>query len=115
MSIFIDGLTKAAGFFQVIENELQSFEEKAGENIEIPKRLHYKRMSNEAKDMKSLCKAFYVVFPGVRTDFEAIPNEGTDQNYIDKWLERQLVEIEKKRSSTQKFIMRILKGNGEDK
>ena len=39
--------------------------------------------------MKAICQSFYAVLPSVRTDFAAIPREGTDQNYVDKWLERQ--------------------------
>ena len=39
--------------------------------------------------MKSSCQGFYAILPAVRTDFEAIPTEGTDQNYVDKWLEKQ--------------------------
>ena len=77
---FIDGLKKAAGFFQVMEKELQSFEGKAGKNIESPKQLHYKVMSKAAKEMKALCQAFYAVLPDVRNDFETIPRRSTDQN-----------------------------------
>ncbi|CAB4002726.1 Hypothetical predicted protein [Paramuricea clavata] len=106
---FIEGLTKAAGFFQVMETELQSFEENSA--IESPKKLHYMRIRNEAKELKSLCQAFYAVLPAVRTDFEAIPDEGTDQNYVDKWLEKQLAETEKKRSMVQKFLLSILTAN----
>ena len=111
LSRFIEGLTKAAGFFQVMEMELESFEGKAGKNIESPKLLHYKVMSKEAKEIKSLCQSFYAVLPAVRTDFEAIPNEGTDQNYVDKWLKKQLAEIEKKRSKAQKFLLNYFQGS----
>ncbi|CAB3993905.1 Hypothetical predicted protein [Paramuricea clavata] len=106
---FIEGLTKAAGFFQVMETELQSFQENSA--IESPKKLHYMRIRNEAKELKSLCQAFYAVLPAVRTDFEAIPDEGTDQNYVDNWLERQLAKTEKKRSMAQKFLLSIFTGS----
>ena len=109
LSHFIDGLKKAAGFFQVMEKELQSFEGKAGKNIESPKQLHYKVMSKAAKEMKALCQAFYAVLPDVRTDFEAIPRRSTDQNQVDKWLERELAQIEGKRSKAQKFLLAILR------
>lgn len=109
LSHFIDGLKNAAGFFQIMEKELQSFEGKAGKNVESPKKLHYKVMRKEAKEMKSLCQAFYAVLPDVPTDFEAIPNEGTDQNYVDKWLERELAQIEEKRSNVQRFLLAIFK------
>ena len=53
-------------------------------------------MSKQAKEMKSICQMFYAVLPAVRTDFEAIPTEGTDQNYVDRWLEKQKKVIEEK-------------------
>ena len=111
LSKFIDGLKKAATFFQVMEKELQSFEGKAGKNIESPKQLHYKVMSKAAKEMKALCQAFYAVLPDVRTDFEAIPSEGTDQNYVDKWLKKELAQIEEKRSTVQRYLLSIFKGS----
>ena len=111
LTSFISGLEKAAGFFEVMETEMQSFEEGTKKSIESPKKLHYKRISNEAKEMKSLCQAFWAVLPAVRTDFEAIPEEGTDQNYVDKWLEKQLAAIEKKkRSGVQRYLSNIFKG-----
>ena len=111
LSHFIDGLKKAAGFFQAVEKELQSFDSKAGKNIDSSKRLHYKVMSKEAKEIKCLCQGFYAALPDVRTDFAAIPSEGTDQNYIDIWLKRQLAEIGKKRSNAQKFLIAIFKAS----
>jgi hypothetical protein len=69
------------------------------------------RIRNEAKELKSLCQAFYAVLPAVRTDFEAIPDKGTDQNYVDNWLEKQLAETEKKRSMAQKFLLSIFTGS----
>ncbi len=46
-------------------------------------------MSSKAKEIKIGCRNFYGVLPEIRTDFEAIPDEGTDQNYVDRWLEKQ--------------------------
>ena len=111
LSHFIDGLKKAAGFFQVMEKELQSFEDKARKNIKSPKQLHYKVMSRGAKEMITLCQAFYAVLPDVRTDFEAIPMEGTDLNYVDKWMEKELAQIDGKRSKVHKFLSAILRGS----
>lgn len=109
LSHFIDGLTKAAGFFQVMEHELELFGEKAEKSVAAPKKLHYKVMSKEAKDIKELCQGFYAILPAVRTDFEAIPSRGTDQNYVDKWLKKTLDEIQKKRKSTFEFIKEAVK------
>ena len=96
LEAFIDGIRKAAGFFSVMEQELRKFEGKAEKSVKEPKLLHYTLMNKEAKEMKSICQAFYAVLPDVRTDFLAIPTEGTDQNYIDKWLEKQKTTIKEK-------------------
>lgn len=77
---FIDGLHKAAGFFSIMESELKIFHGKASKSLESPKKLYYVTMKNEAKEMKSMCQAFYAVLPAVRTDFAAIPTEGTRLN-----------------------------------
>lgn len=100
---FIDGLTKAAGFFSVMENELRNFEGKAEKAEDKQKKLYYKVMNKEAKDMKSICRNFYAVIPNVRTDFLAIPQDGTDQNYVDKWLEKQKKTI-RENCKVPKFV-----------
>ena len=114
---FIDGIKKAAGFFSVMEQELRKFEGKAEKGQSDPKRLYYKVMNKEAKDMKSICQVFYAVLPDVRTDFLAIPSEGTDQNYIDRWLEKQKKMIEERCSSKAIFekIIAAIAGGDETK
>ena len=60
--------------------------------------------------MKTLCRGFYAVIPEIRTDFQAIPSEGTDQNYIDRWLEKQKKAIQEKhsvRKLASKFLLAI--------
>ena len=103
---FISGLEKAAGFFQVMEIQLQSFQGKAEKGVNSPKMLYYRMMKGQANEMKALCQTFYAVLPQIRTDFEAIPNEGTDQNYVDKWLQKKKAEIEK-RSKIYKLFQQI--------
>ena len=99
---FIEGITKAAGFFSVMEQEIRKFESKAEQGTiesrssDTKPKLYYKVMNKQAKDMKSICQAFYAILPAVRTDFEAIPTEGTDQNYVDRWLEKQKKVIEER-------------------
>ena len=93
---FINGIKKAAGFFSVMEQELMKFENRAANAVDDQKELHYKMMKKAAGDMKSTCKIFYAVLPDVKTDFLAIPTEGTDQNYVDKWLEKQEETIREK-------------------
>lgn len=108
LEAFIDGLRKAAGFFSVMEQELRKFEGKAEKALNEPKKLYYKVMSQQAKDMKSICQVFYAVLPDVRTDFLAIPTEGTDQNYVDKWLEQQKKTIQEK-CVASKLVQKLLK------
>ena len=114
LSNFIDGLTKATGFFEVMEKELESFQKKAEESKvsdkESLKKIHYKMLSAKTKKINLFCHTFYAALPAVRTDFEAIPDEDTEQNYIDKWLEEKLTEIRKKRESTQKAFVDALEG-----
>ena len=105
---FIDGLRKAAGFFSVMEQELRKFEGNAEKAKDDPKKLYYKVMNKEAKDMKSICQIFYAILPDVRTDFLAIPQDGTDQNYVDKWLENQKKTIREK-CKVPKLVQKLLK------
>ena len=93
---FISGISAAASFFSVMEQELKKFEGKAEQSKSDSKKLYYKVMKAQARDMKSLCQDFFAVIPLVRTDFQAIPAEGTDQNYIDRWLEKQKKTIREK-------------------
>ena len=76
LSNFIDVLKKAIGFFLVMEQELGSFEIKAGKAKKSPKQLYYKVMGKEAGNITSLCQACYAVLLDIRTDVEAIPSEG---------------------------------------
>ena len=96
LEAFIGGITKAAGFFSIMETELKKFEGHAYKGQQNPKKLYYTMMNKEAKEMRSIYQAFYAVLSAVRTDFLAIPTEGTDQNYVDKWLEEQKKVIKEK-------------------
>ncbi|XP_044163367.1 uncharacterized protein LOC122947823 [Acropora millepora] len=86
---FINAIRNAAGFFSVMEQELKNFQNTTTNAYDDPQELHYLVMKNKAKDMKSTCQIFYAVLPDVRTDFLAIPTEGTDENYVDEWLKKQ--------------------------
>lgn len=117
LEAFIDGIRKAAGFFSIMEQELRKFESKAEKGQKDPKPLYYKVMKKEAKDMKSICQVFYAVLPDVRSDFLAIPTEGTDQNYIDKWLEKQKKMIEERcsvKALARKLLAAISGPGGEE-
>ena len=92
---FVNGLEEIAKFFEIVKRELESLKYK-GEDAhaskqagEGPKTLHYKFMQSKATTVKKGCFGFYAMLPSVRTDFEAIPTEGTDENYVDRWLAAQ--------------------------
>ena len=104
---FIDGLMKAAAFFSMMEQELRNFEGKAEKAQGAPKKL-YEVMNKEGKDMKSFCHIFYAVLEDFKTDFLAIPQDGTDRNYVDKWLENQKKTIREKCNVT-KHVKKLLK------
>jgi hypothetical protein len=42
----------------------------------------------------------------VRTDLAAIPQENTDRNYVDTWLENQMMEYENKQGRVAALRMR---------
>ena len=105
---FIDGLIKAAAFFSIMEQKLRNFEGKAEKAQGTPKKLYYKVMNKEGKDMKSICQIFYAVLADVKTYFLAIPQDGTDRNYVDKWLEKQKKTIREKCNVT-KHVQKLLK------
>ena len=96
LQCFIEGLSAAAGFFSDIEKELKTFKEKDGKGLEDTKKLHYNIINKEAKDIKDICQGFYAVLPAVRTDFAAIPKEGTDKNCVDERLVREGGEYHKR-------------------
>lgn len=92
---FINGLEIISGFFEIVEQELEQLERKgdrALENldaIENAESRHYKLMKKKAGEIKGECRKFYATLPAIRSDFMAIPEEGTDQNYVDRWLAKQ--------------------------
>ena len=104
---FVEGITKAAGFFSVMEQEICKFEGKAEKGKDSAKLLHYKVMRREAQDMKSICQTFIATLPDVKSDFEAISNEGTDQDYLDHYL-RGHREIIRETCTTSNLVSSLL-------
>lgn len=62
----VAGVSKAAGFFSVMEQELKKLEGKAEKGKDTRKFLHYMVMKKEAKDMKSICRDFHSALPDVQ-------------------------------------------------
>ena len=106
---FISGIFKAAGFLSVMLHELQKFENNAKKSEDDPQFIFFKVMKNESRDMKSICQVFYAALPDIETDFQALPTEGTDRNYVDEWLEKQkkVIEEECKGKLAKKLLEKI--------
>ncbi|XP_033126812.1 uncharacterized protein LOC117124625 [Anneissia japonica] len=96
LAAFIEGLEGIAGFFQVVEQEITTFQNKGEKALEKPIEMHYKMMESKAKEIKQRCTEFFAMIPGVRTDFLCIPETGRDKNYVEIWLKKQQEEIEKR-------------------
>ena len=110
LSQFIEGLQDIAGFFEVLHQELETFQSKGekAKDAGEPKRMHYNTMKGKANRIMGGCNGFFAALPAVRSDLDAIPTAGTDQNYVDKWLENQKAIIMEKCSNSG-FIKRMLK------
>ena len=105
---FIGGIRIAAEFFLIMEEELRKFEGKAEKAQGEPKKLYYQVMNKEGKHMKSICQIFYAVLADVKTDVLAIPQDGTDRNYVDEWLEDQKKTIREK-YNVPRLVQKLLK------
>ena len=106
LSQFIEGLCKAAGFLQTLEEELESPENSREADCE---KVYFRMMKSNAKRIQPSVYKFYASLPTVRADFNAIPDEGTDQNYIEEWLNEKLRMISLKRMSTQEAWWDVVK------
>ena len=73
---FVAGVSKAAGFFSVMEQEFRKFKGKAEKGNDDRKFLHYKVMKKEASDMKSICRVFYTALPEVQRDLSLMEGTG---------------------------------------
>lgn len=77
---FVAGVTKAAGFFSVMEQEFRKFEGKAEKGNDYRKFLYYKVMKKEASDMKSICRVFKTALPEVQRDLSLM--EGSSMSWL---------------------------------
>ena len=78
---FVAGVTKATGFFSVMEQEFRKFEGKAEKGNDTRKFLHYKVTKKEARDMKSICRVFNPALPEVQRNLSLMEGSGMS------WLE----------------------------
>ncbi|KAK3737716.1 hypothetical protein QZH41_000177 [Actinostola sp. cb2023] len=81
LKALLSGLGNVAGFFSIVENQLQQFIGK-GEKSQENAKLYYTTMKKKAKEMRFNCQSFMAVLPAVETNFKTIPIE-EDKNYIE--------------------------------
>ena len=87
---FANGLNQIAGFFQV-SHEAHIALQRRGETakaVDRPKLMHFKLMKSKSEEIKRLCTMFLAKLPEIRDNFQAIPKDGTDQDYVDGCLAR---------------------------
>jgi len=115
LSKFITGIKEIAGIFEVMEEDLAPFCGKENNSKEMEKQmqLHYNTMKGKAGQMIRGCNKFFAILPSVRSDMGAIPTDGTDQNYVDRWMENEKKIIMEKcsQNSMVKKIVKAISGN----
>jgi len=103
---FIQILKIIAGFFNVVHNELISFDDK----MEDKRKVHYSNLREMCSSIKAGSRDFNGVLPSVRTNFLAIPLERTDENYVDHWLKKQKKIIDENcKQQALQFLRKALK------
>ena len=105
----MDGLKGISCFFRVIHRELVTLQTKGsnGKDTEELKCVHYNTMRGKAGQMIGGCNGFFAILPSIRSDFEAIPTEGTDRNYVDRWMENQQ-QIIRNKCSQMESVKKLL-------
>ena len=95
-SLILNGLSGAAGFFQVVEENLKDFDGKA-KTADLAKddpcKQYFLLMKHDAPIIQSLCDDFLAALPDVETDFAVLPKKDTDKNDVDAWLKNKEKEI----------------------
>ena len=91
LSKFVDGIKDIARFFVVVCREMTGFhnKENTSRDAQELKHLHYNTMRDKAGQVMGACNRFIAELPSIRSDLDAIPTEGTDQNFVDRWKENQ--------------------------
>lgn len=113
---FLEGLSVCQAFFAETRGELvkmQGQAELAADKTDTSRTVrHFRLMKKNAGDIAANCKAFWSCIAEVRTDLAAIPTEKLDENYVDAWQDRQMVEYERSagRGTAKKMFLAIEQG-----
>jgi len=88
LSEFISVLRCISGLFEVLQQELETIQEKGEKAMEgeKPKDIHYKVMNKNAGRIVNHFNDVIKELPSIRSDFQAIPIEGLDDHYVERLL-----------------------------
>lgn len=73
LTAFIDSLNSVASFFEIMKQDLTTFNSQGKKGIKNNGIHHYMTMKENAKEIKEHCKSFYAIIPKVQTDVQCIP------------------------------------------
>ena len=106
---FVNFLQTIYGFFEVAEGQLGTIQSKGkkAKNAKEPKTVHYRKMKTYFLEIMNDCTGFIESLPAICSDLDAIPTNCGDQNYVDRWLERQKKAIRHK-FSNESLVVRIV-------
>jgi len=79
---FIEALTAIAGFFAILESELDILARTLDDEVKL---VHYLKCKARAAEIVTSCHIYIGTLPGCKADIDVIPGD-FDQNYVDKWI-----------------------------
>ena len=89
-------MDSVAGFFFVMEQNLESIRSRGETASGEPKKLHYLAMRGKARRCLGLCQNFVGMIPAVMTDLQCVPYSRNDDNFVQQWLVKTKKEIKQK-------------------
>ncbi|CAG8489131.1 12494_t:CDS:2 [Acaulospora colombiana] len=104
---FVKSITKIAGFFQLLTDELTML---AQDHQEKPKKMHYERVKRKASPIIEACRLYSLRAPDSETNLQAIP-ENFDKNYVQEWLSKRETNIDNETLSFFKWGKRLFTSN----
>jgi len=85
---FINIMEDLAGFFKVLNTEVQAFSETGEDALQDKKKRHFKLMHMKASGIQEKCTQFIAVTPAIESDLDCI-NVDQEDNYVQQWLKDQ--------------------------
>ena len=76
-----------------------------------PKQVYFNAMGKKARNLSANSMKFLEMADRMRNDIDAIPEDPSDKNHVDKWFRQQQEKFKMEHSSTfEKLIKNPLKG-----